>query len=337
MEPEKLQILLLKLRKGAEGALRMPELVEVLDTLGGFTFENILVLKQGHGELGRGDKPNRYYNTRQDVAKIDWQKAKDHEVRTLPSQGQLKPYESYYMDVSDLEEAHGQWVFSARVWQAVHGVKVTASNGKSFETPKAWDMFLRDYPQNNGLLKWLKSETDYLDRINAKLGMESYEAERANKPPRTRENTGTCPACFGNFKLVPRTKKGKDKSMPGMVLHGYKRPGTGYVHGNCHGQDWPPFELSPEGTVAFIGTLKYIKENNELFLKRLKSDEVTELMDYNGRPVSRDAVKPFEWLNRLNDKIHQVEREISMLESDISTLKHKVDTWKPEPLPVATV
>lgn len=53
---------------------------------------------------------------------------------------------------------------------------------------------------------------------------------------------GTCQACFRKQK----TSDGK------MVLHGYQRPGYGYIVGECWGVKYAPFELSCERTKDFI-------------------------------------------------------------------------------------
>ena len=47
---------------------------------------------------------------------------------------------------------------------------------------------------------------------------------------------GICQACLGEFH-VHNSK---------MVLHGYKRPGHGYIEGDCVGVGHPPYELSCE-------------------------------------------------------------------------------------------
>lgn len=64
------------------------------------------------------------------------------------------------------------------------------------------------------------------------------------------KNLGTCPACFNEQCL----KDGK------MVLHGYRRPGFGWIEGKCFGVEWRPYEVSNEGT---IGSLVYWRQQLE--------------------------------------------------------------------------
>ncbi len=56
------------------------------------------------------------------------------------------------------------------------------------------------------------------------------------------EFQGTCAVCQGTFKV----RDGK------MVLHGYQRPGDGYIAGRCWGEGAVPWELSPEAAASFL-------------------------------------------------------------------------------------
>lgn len=59
------------------------------------------------------------------------------------------------------------------------------------------------------------------------------------------EFQGTCAVCQGTFKV----RDGK------MVLHGYQRPGDGYIDGRCWGEGAVPWELSPEAAESFLHTI----------------------------------------------------------------------------------
>lgn len=56
------------------------------------------------------------------------------------------------------------------------------------------------------------------------------------------EPSGTCQICFRD----QQTRKGR------LVLHGYKRPGEGYIIGECWGVSYAPFEVSCDRTKQFI-------------------------------------------------------------------------------------
>jgi len=72
-----------------------------------------------------------------------------------------------------------------------------------------------------------------------RVQVEKKQAKLANRA----EKCGTCPVCFGDYVVYGKS--------PRMVHHGYERPGIGYIVGDCHGVDFPPFEVSCEGTKSF--------------------------------------------------------------------------------------
>lgn len=196
---------------------------------------------------------------------------------------------------------------------------VKSPSGKTFE-PKGYGsdsmtatQFEDDYPANlrdNGqrMTDWLYNDTEFLDQINDKLGMEPYLTGDDKKRVKEKEGIdmgvlGTCPCCFGTFKLsLKGSRNGSDKTMPGMVLHGYKRPGRGYVQGECPGVGWAPFELSKEGTEHYLERLKgYLP----IVQKRFED--------------SQDEAKKREF-----------KYEISAVTKSISTLENKIADWSPE-------
>lgn len=85
------------------------------------------------------------------------------------------------------------------------------------------------------------------EAVSAALGLPSYEEEQADKQvygvQYDLNNAGICPCCF-------RVQKLDDNG--GLVLHGYQRPGDGYVHGSCYGVGRKPLEVSAEGTEAYL-------------------------------------------------------------------------------------
>ncbi len=58
--------------------------------------------------------------------------------------------------------------------------------------------------------------------------------------------SGTCQCCFMVFALR------NDK----MVHHGYKRPGHGYIVGDCQGVDQKPYELDVEVTKSWLAQVE---------------------------------------------------------------------------------
>jgi len=333
MKPEKMQALLLKIRKGNSSGMKMPELVQVMDYLGGYKLEEVLTLRPEHWEDAGKPEKKTYSADSKATVEAMWEKAKADEHTSLPTN--LQKYKTYYQDIGPiLENPSGKPYFQAFAWQAVPGVRITAPNHKVYQTTLDHDAFLRSYPQGE-LIKWLRTETPYLSQVDEKLGVEPLEVEKARKVKenlknRMTENMGTCPCCFGGFKLVPRSNHGHDKSRPGMVLHGYKRPGTGTIYGNCFGQGWPPFELSREGADAFVSDLKKKIANQEDHLKDLKSGQVLVVYDQRGKAYSPGDTN---WEKVLKLAIGQTEALLSNLEFMLKTCERQLVGWEPRPLP----
>jgi hypothetical protein len=92
------------------------------------------------------------------------------------------------------------------------------------------------------------------------LGLPTPDEERAGKvaKPRTGDNLGTCPVC-GHIQKLKSAAAGR-----GLVLHGYQRPGHGFIVGDCPGTGYPPIEASPWGLVDFIpGFARYVIQQYE--------------------------------------------------------------------------
>ena len=161
---------------------------------------------------------------------------------------------------------------------------------------------------SDSITAWLYKDTEFLDQLNAKLGTEPYLTGDDKKRAKEKEGIdmgvlGTCPCCFGTFKLLLKgSRNGSDKTMPGMVLHGYKRPGTGYAEGECHGVGWPPYELSKEGTENY---LRWI----EVYLMHIE--------------------KQYEVLQDVDTK-RTLKYEIDSVKRLIPTLEKKIADWSPE-------
>jgi hypothetical protein len=84
---------------------------------------------------------------------------------------------------------------------------------------------------------------------------------------------GHCPVCERLQKL--NFKRTMD-DLPTMVHHGYERPGTGYIHGDCFAVGYPPFELSPVGCVKWAERLKgYIEAQKKVVANLKKATSAT--------------------------------------------------------------
>lgn len=162
--------------------------------------------------------------------------------------------------------------------------------------------------------------------------MDPLTARVARTHLAARQGIGTCPVCFGSFKLKPSTRHGVDKTMPGMVLHGYKRPGTGQVHGNCKGQDWPPFELSKEGSIVWLRALREYEERELVYVESLKRNEIDSLTGALGGEFRRDTTDPLTWERLVERAVKNVEARLVFTRFDMRRLEKAIASWEPQAL-----
>lgn len=346
MSDEKMKALLLKLRKGADSSVSLKQLIEALKYLGGWRIEPFVGLVQKHGYMGEEkDEPSFEAGDNADHIRHLWEEAKRDEVRALPSNP--RHGQRYTMDVTDMKVWPADRYFKAdrtafyfREWEGANGIQFTSPEGKIFEhLPGKSDLGRHQDPMKLSfydLKRWLRQDTNFLTQVSNNLGLATYEDERREKTtPRTRDNTGTCACCFRNIKLKARG----GNQHPLMVLHGYERPGWGSVHGQCVGVDFPPFELSCEGTKHLVKSLKKSKDNKEDFLRRLKAGEITKLDERGGYAgtkfvtVTLAEEGPARWKQRIDGKISQMEGLIRSLGRDIDLLEGMISSWKEQPLP----
>lgn len=332
MDDTKMEALLQKIRKGATASLNWSQLGEVFQVLTpGWKLEKTTGFIKLHGRLDN-DGPAMRWVPNDDVGLKKHRKYKDAFVSSLP--GTAKPGKLYVTELSELKPARhggdneleftfkGYWGNDA--WRIVtpagqemlvmpdkHDIGDGSVNPKSYKTVKHGKINLYE------VIPWLKKETTFIADVNAKLGMDAHEVV-----VRTRDGTGTCPACFQNVKVT----NGRD-----IVLHGYKRPGHGSVEGNCFGYKFPAFELSDKGSKAFLDEkLEPSLKDSEDFLKRLKGGKVKELMGSSGKVISEGAP---EWERTLQSRVDSTQNEVDYLETMVKAFKELVAKWKEHPLP----
>lgn len=325
---DKMRALLAKLRMGADASLTMARLFEVLDHLGGWRVEECVGFVHDPVE-GRSFIAKR----KEEEARRAYEALKLNEVAELPAVAQAST--NYYLNV----DPFGSWDAASVTIYGTHythvrgmgGYRLTSPDGKSREFYPDWFAQSREaIPTRKDLrpyelLPWLKAETSYLADVSAKLGLEVHKPAA----PRTRDHTGSCPACLGNFKIVERPGSTK----PVMVLHGYERPGYGFAIGKCFGVKYPPLELSTEGTVHYVEYLKRNRAQTEDYLRRLRSGEVVELRDVLGRARVKADLDERTWTGVMDNVLRHEEHVVAMLTQDIARLTKIVDTWAERPLP----
>lgn len=320
MSPEKLQELLLKLRKGATAGFNWPAWSAVLSHLGG-SVEPIVGLVHVHGSVV--DDKDAIRATRDEVSK--------YLVSALPSTpraGQVyvtklsAPTKTYHTGYSfDYEAAVGAegWLVTVpdgRTFTALpseYEVGGPPGSGKG----RGWLSRPRAKIHAYDLERWLK-EIGVKDLAARALGVESH----VPAAQRTRANTGTCGVCFKNVKLSDRGR---------IVLHGYRRPGWGSVEGQCPGTDLPPFEVSPEATDRYLRAILEHGDSLARQLAALESGAVAELPGF--RRGSRILPGEQGWDAALSHAIRTVRSEIDSLEAQREAFAELVAKWRPRELP----
>lgn len=329
-EEERVKALLLKLRKGADASVSMRQLILVMGYLGGWTIEDFigLVPQQKEGEHSADGSDNAVTTQR------IYQQLKSDEVRSLPANPTRGTH--YVMDVKEPKTGYKpeyQYV-EYLGWVGKDGIRFTSPEGRIFELlPGKYSSPSDPYKMSIYYVRdWLKKDTNFYRQVSDKLNMPTYEEEKGERKPRTRDNTGTCPCCFRNIKLVSRGGGEEDYY---MVLHGYRRPGWGSTVGRCWGVGFPPFELSPKGTQSLLKEhLEPALESAEKELRRCKAGEVDKL--YNERSqkwVTEETEGPGHWKHLL--EVHEVntENKVKYLKRDIESLEKLIRGWKKQPLP----
>ena len=146
---------------------------------------------------------------------------------------------------------------------------------------------------------------------------------------------GTCGACLNRQKLDPRGR---------MVLHGYQRPGQGWIIGRCPGVARQPWEISPEGGVAYLDGLKHVlssvQREEHLFVHN--EVEFLTITDYSryipakfgGRKrggYEQINIGPADprWKAAADAELRRIRENIKKLSEEIHRTEKRIAEWKP--------
>lgn len=337
---EKMRALLLKLRKGADASLSQRQLFKVLDLLGGWRVEQIIGLVPMHYVYEGKENKESYADENEEAARAKFEKLQSEVVSHLPTNPQegkqyvmdLEPLKSWDHPFKKGEKYHGA---KYNAWVGCQGYRITDPKGAVFEMlPSRFDL---DRPSGKDrkklhlydAMRWLKEHTTYIAQINELLGME----EHVPAEQRTRENTGTCGACFRNIKLV---RKGSDTVL--MALHGYNRPGHGYIIGKCWGGDHEPYELGTSATKKMLAAGNERVASIQKYVASLKSPSLEEFDEQywgSGAPkIVKKNGNP-HWEYSLERHLGYSERQLRSAEDERDIYEYLVEHWKLSDLPTA--
>lgn len=147
---------------------------------------------------------------------------------------------------------------------------------------------------------------------------------------------GHCQICEGEFKLTADTHV--------MVHHGYKRPGHGFIVGDCMAVHEPAYEQSCEVLKAYTKGIKAGLENLRTHLAKLIAGEVKMIprqtwpdgRGFNARPVWVDTHEGEpEFARAYESDKYKTEADIRHYEREVARCEARIAAWKL--LPVRTV
>ncbi len=250
--------------------------------------------------------------------------AKKHLVTALPTNPVPKMY--YAMDLTGPAETMYGHTVEYKLWEGVEAWRIASPNGQQTFTamPKGYAKIKkRDRIDPSDLVKWVRTETDLPQQFK------EIKNQKREVYVRTREGTGSCPCCFRNIKW-----EDKGREHPLMVLHGYRRPGSGTVFGQCPGVGYPPYELSPEGTIYLRDQILAPRlVSLRAYHKDAEGDTIDSVPTYGHKTVTRDEVSPREWERFRLSLVEDLERTIARVDHTLTRVKQLVTDWKLSPLP----
>lgn len=320
----KLKDLLAKVRKSATASFNWKNLSDVLAAMGGKVEKVVVAIPL----FGDGADISFFADENRDVVERKYAEYKKLMVSSLPSKpkaGQL-----YVTEITDIKENRGDFEFDVKAYMGNDAWRVTLEDKSETFTPRGYDLgsIHRGYKPKPGAkipvwdaTKWLNTSTTWKAKAAALIDLPEHEPAI----PRTRAGTGTCGICFQNVKL----KMGG--SMPTLVFHGYRRPGTGQTHGSCSAVGEGPFELTVEPTKKHRDNLAEREEQLRAYLKKLESGEITKLRNHRDIEISIDDPN---FKNLIENTIYKLKLELNNVESEHLSFERLVMHWKERPLPL---
>lgn len=201
--------------------------------------------------------------------------------------------------------------------------------------------------------------TDDNSKINCKRCAKELNITPA--PKRVSSTRGTCQGCFGAYETRQHAAGHWN-----VVLHGFKRPGHGWLVGECAGNGFVPYEVSCEQTKVFKFNLEHerecVKTQLECTVKNLVPTFTAQVR--NGKrsmkngwmqdefasvevPLGQgeipnpylpgnpwEKVHSYEWLR--DREAQRLQGIISQMTATIEFLGEMITAWKPVAFPKVT-
>jgi hypothetical protein len=125
-----------------------------------------------------------------------------------------------------------------------------------------------------------------------------------------------------------------------MVHHGYKRPGHGYIIGDCAGVNQLPYEVSCDLIKVYVVRLGNLLTEKKAALVDLESGKVTRIttsrVNYNGQITTTvfiaGVTEFYRWKDAVQHRTYDLKGTIRQIESDIERLTKRIAAWEPKPV-----
>jgi hypothetical protein len=206
---------------------------------------------------------------------------------------------------------------------AVMGLYEIPSRIKKLEAWKAKpDKNIKDWkkPFNSSLMvdlegffsQWQQLATDF---VALKSFVKKGRMPGNTKPKESKNPTGTCQICQREICLMPGDGT--------IFLHGYQRPGDGFVVGKCEGAKYLPYEQSCDRAKELKSQYEKGLTSSE---KILQSLETTEVIFWKEQEIDRSHP---HWNKAFSSTRNEIDFHIRGLKSEIIRLTDLINKWKP--------
>ena len=349
------ETMFLKIRKGSVAWMNPKKLEAVLSAMDGWSIEKAQFYAQTNNDralvkLGMYDKNTRtaldeisvHSDMRRDHRQERMLQASSYDLAAVEAyQNEMQKYlvdsiptvdkkspKAVVTNISEIEkdaqyERRLQFYFT--VFMKIRGYKITAPNGESFNMSTSNDLGSSG-PTIERFYEWAVENTDFMDQILDKLGLEAH-VKAADRPKQVKQGQtiGTCAIC-GHEQVVHGTN---------MVAHGYRRPGQGYQTDSCFGAGKDAWQISSDACVEYLPVLE---SNLELYREKLQELKSEKVFTFTRRAARQNA-----WGNEIEnvtvghpdyDKmrlgaIREAETNIRYLTQDIADMKERIASWEP--------
>lgn len=232
------------------------------------------------------------------------------------------------------QDERGRQVIQTIGWSmGVPAYKFTSKSGSTMVITMTVDYYGRIADPNKTQIPsfwtWAYKNGLKEDAIGV-LSVTTAEPKPSKPGARTLDDTGTCPACFRNMKLVNNR----------IIRHGWSlqgdrvRGGYSWHSGPCFGVGYDPWEVSPKGTIDYVATMEKAIPGIEGAITHFNSNPDTIASPFSsfGKPRAATVRGTLEYDDAKKYWINHRKAELYTINNVIKELKSKIAAWKQEPM-----